>query len=350
MRDKRPVDELSIEDLERILAVKKREQRQHKVARMQRYGRVVQDPTPAPAPVTPVVGKQHPPEAAILQQQAKALSPATEPYRPSSVSATPYFEDAPSPLPQDPEKNLFWKRFVNQALFLVEIAAVGGLIYIAVMFFQSRDQLLTETAEAQRMANEQRIAALPTIAPTPQISIEQVVLPGGHTPPTSPGGAQFNLNEIPDNLLPVVQGQIFAPAISRSQRTAETALALIIPKLNINQSIVQGTDWEALKQGVGQLINGVNPGDMQGNLVLSGHNDIYGEVFRYLDQLEEGDMFQIQTQSRIYTYVITGWDIYDPTDVHVLNPRGGASATLISCWPYQVSDRRIVVFAERVDT
>lgn len=355
MRDKRPVDELSIEELERVLAVKKREQRQHKVARMQRYGRVVQET--AAAPVTPnapapVVGKQHPPEAAILQARSApaALTPALESYRASDAASMPYFEDAPAPLPDDPEKNRFWKRFINQALFLVEVSAVLGLIYIAVMFFQSRDQLLSETAEAQRMANEQRIAALPTIAPTPQISIEQVVLPGGHTPPTSPGGAQFNLNEIPDNLLPVLQGQIFAPAISRPQRTPETALALIIPKLNINQSIVQGTDWEALKQGVGQLINGVNPGDTQGNLVLSGHNDIYGEVFRYLDQLEEGDMFQIQTQSRIYTYVITGWDIYDPSDVHVLNERGGASATLISCWPYQVSDRRIVVFAERVDT
>jgi sortase A len=34
MRDKRPVDELSIEELERILAIRKREQRQQRLERM----------------------------------------------------------------------------------------------------------------------------------------------------------------------------------------------------------------------------------------------------------------------------------------------------------------------------
>src|SRR5262245_16562940 len=41
MRDKRPVDELSIEELERILAIKKREERQRRMQRMQRDGRVL---------------------------------------------------------------------------------------------------------------------------------------------------------------------------------------------------------------------------------------------------------------------------------------------------------------------
>ena len=42
MRDKRPVDELSIEELERILAIKKREERQKRLSRMQREGRMVE--------------------------------------------------------------------------------------------------------------------------------------------------------------------------------------------------------------------------------------------------------------------------------------------------------------------
>src|SRR5688572_4781228 len=41
MRDKRTVDELSIEELERILAIRKREERQGKMKRMERAGRVV---------------------------------------------------------------------------------------------------------------------------------------------------------------------------------------------------------------------------------------------------------------------------------------------------------------------
>lgn len=346
MRDKRPVDELTIEELEQILAIRKREERQRKLDRMRSTGRVVSH--------TPPGAVQHPPADAVLQ---RAQAPAPAAAAPVPVAAAPngardahprFDDDFDSPRP-DPERDRFWKSFVNQALLLVEIAAVLGLLYLGYTLVQSLGTLERETAEAQRAAEEQRVAALPTIAPTPQLRLEQVVLPGGHTPPTAPGGAQFNLNEIPPNLLPVVQSQIFQPVLSRPPQTPQTALRLIIPKLNLEQTIVPGTDWEALKQGVGQLLNGVNPGDDNGNVVFAAHNDIYGELFRHLDRLEPGDRFQIQTQTRFYTYEITGWDLYEPTDVHVLDSRGRATATLISCYPYQVNNKRIVVFANRLD-
>lgn len=342
MRDKRPVDELSIEELERILAIKRREERQQKLDRMKRAGRTVSENNGV---------KQHPTPDAILAASgvsAAPVSPAVEPR--SAPASAPRFEDALDDIPADPERDRFWKSFVNQALLLVEVLAVVGLLYLGYTLIQSIGRLEQETASAQQMIDSQRIAALPTIAPTPQLRLEQVVLPGGHTPPTSPGGPQFNLNEIPSNLLPVVQSQLFQPQISRPPRTNETALRLIIPKLQLDSSIVQGTDWEALKQGVGQLQNGVNPAHDQGNVVFSAHNDIYGELFRHLDQLEAGDRLQVQTQTKIFTYEVTGWDIYEPTDVHVLDARGGATLTLISCYPYQVDDKRIVVFANRVDT
>ena len=41
MRDKRTVEELSIEELERALTIKRREERQKKMERMKRAGRVV---------------------------------------------------------------------------------------------------------------------------------------------------------------------------------------------------------------------------------------------------------------------------------------------------------------------
>jgi sortase A len=342
MRDKRPVDELSIEELERILAIKRREDRQQKLDRMKRTGRNVSENNGV---------KQHPTPDSILAAPAAPM-PAVE-SRPTPINsdAVPRFDDALDDVPAaDPERDRFWKSFVNQALLLVEILAVTGLLYLGYTLIQSIGRLEQETASAQQMVDSQRIAAMPTIAPTPQLRLEQVVLPGGHTPPSSPGGPQFNLNEIPSNLLPVVQSQLFQPQISRPPRTDETALRLIIPKIELDSSIVQGTDWEALKQGVGQLLNGVDPTDEQGNVVFSAHNDIYGELFRYLDQLEAGDRLQVQTQTKIITYEITGWDVYGPTDVHVLDPRGGATLTLISCYPYQVDDKRIVVFANRVDT
>ena len=106
---------------------------------------------------------------------------------------------------------------------------------------------------------------------------------------------------------------------------------------------MQGVDWEALKQGVGQVPNGINPGDDYGNVSFAAHNDIYGKLFQHLDQLEPGDTFQIQTRTTVYTYTVTETRIVEPNEVDVLEPRQGATATLISCYPYQVdnqADRR----------
>lgn len=359
MRDKRPVGELSIEELERIIAIRRREERQQRMERMKRYGRVVEpapkpEPKPEPPPA-PNPGKQHPPVSAILAAtNAASAAAAQPPTAPSDKPRDPIprfddvLDDEPPPAPRQTGRAR--KGFISQLLLLVEVAAVLGVLYLAYSLFVSIGRLEQETAAAQAQINEQRLAALPTIAPTPQLRLEQFVLPGGHTPPTAPGGAQFNLNEIPDNLLPLVQSQVFPEIIRRPPPSPETALRLIIPRLNINQSIVQGTDWEALKQGVGQLQNGVKPGDDQGNLVLSAHNDIYGELFRHLDQLEPGDRFQVQTQTGVFTYEISGWERVQPTDVHVMDNQGRPTATLISCYPYQVNTERIVVFADRVDT
>lgn len=338
MRDKRPVDELSIEELERILTIRKREERQKNLTRLQRAGRVVEQPAAPPSlTVSPAV---------------PAAAPAVPRPTPARNSAMPAFEDEGDEADYRPTgKNTddrFWRSFVNQVLLLVEIAAVIGLLYLGVQMFTNVSALQRETASAQALADEQRRAGIPTLEPTLQLQINQIVLPGGHTPPNSPGGAQFNYQEIPSNLWALVESQVMQPIAFRPPPTEETALELSIPKLRVDQTIVQGTDWEALKQGIGQVQNGANPGAERGNLALAAHNDIYGEFFRYLDKLEAGDEFFIRTRTKIYTYRVTGWEVVKPTDVHVLEPRGGATATLISCYPYGQNTQRIVVYADRV--
>jgi sortase A len=346
MRDKRPVDELSIEELERILAIKKREERQGKLKRMERAGRLVNNGKPEARPTQPSQSNEPVVTAAIptpVIPPAEKVIPVRE--------AQPRFED--DPFDDDPRdrkaESHFWRDFANKSLLFIEVLAVIGLVILGYNMLTATGRLEQETASAQQLAEEQRRASIPTIAPTPQLRLDEVVLPGGHAPPVEGQSPQFNFSEIPPNLLPLVQSQILAPVISRPPPTAETALRLVIPEIRVDQSIVQGVDWEALRLGIGQLPNGVTPASATGNVVLSAHNDIYGEIFRYLDQLEAGDEFQIYTETQIYTYVITGWDIFEPNDVHVMNNRSGATATLISCYPYKVDDKRIVVFADRVN-
>jgi sortase A len=336
MTDKRTVDELSIEELERILAIKKREARQQRLTRMKSSGRVIEAaPRAAAAPRAPSLDEVLYPEYNV----------------PATAGSAPVFEDAaPAPArPRKPKDTTLWQRFVDRSLLLVEVVAVIGLIGIGAVLLNGISLLQEETAQAQRDAQQAIRASMPTMVPTPTLQLANIVLPGGHTSPLEAGGGQFNFEEIPANLRELLRDQIFLPPqISRPPVLPETPVRVIIPDLNIDEPIVQGVDWEALKLGVGQVLNGATPTDANANIVLAAHNDIYGQLFRYLDQLKPGMVFQIQTQTRFYDYVVTSTDIVNPNDVYVMEPRGYPAVTLISCYPYQVNNKRYIVFAQQV--
>jgi sortase A len=62
-----------------------------------------------------------------------------------------------------------------------------------------------------------------------------------------------------------------------------------------------------------------------------------------LDDLKKGDQIIVYTNQRAYTYVITGSEIVEPTDVEVMAPTSQETVTLISCYPYRVDNKRIAV-------
>jgi sortase A len=348
MRDKRPVDELSIEELERILAIRRREARQHNLQRMHQSGRMVQGD---------LVMYDDEPSAIIAAKPAETVRVSATPRLPASDSlefATDdgviidtdvqvIYDDDDAPASVKGKRSKWYDR----ALIGVEVAAVLCVAFIGLNMMLAIRNLETETASAQAQADEIRRAGIPTIAPTPSLRAENYVLPGGHTI-TDDGAVRFNYDEVPEHLLPLVESQWIQPVVFRPPVTAETAVSVTIPRLQLNQTIVQGVDWEALKQGVGQLLNGVDPSQDEGNVVLAAHNDVYGELFRYLPDMQIGDEFQIQTQNASYTYVVTEVFLTHPNDVSVMNNRDGATATLISCYPYQVNDQRVIVYADRV--
>lgn len=326
MIDRRTVDEISIEELEQLITTKKREARIKQIQRMQKTGRIINSESTRSL------------EKMIVSNKLNSDSDKKRKFK-NSVRDNVF---------QGKTKPLLWSKVTDASLLIVEIAIVVGLIFIGIEMFSGIGNLQQETAETQRIAEAKQRELVPTLEPTPQLKLTNVVLPTGHTPPNQVGGGQFNFDEIPAPMRSLIAKQIFLPPdIERPLPTDETPLVLRIPKLNIDHTIVQGVDWEALKLGIGQVPNGTTPSDLNGNVVLAAHNDIYGELFRYLDQLEPGDEFQIQTTGNLYNYTITGWDIYEPTAVEVMDKRGNATATLISCYPYQVNDKRIVVFADQ---
>lgn len=222
------------------------------------------------------------------------------------------------------------KRILDGFLLLIEISAVVGFIYILFSGLNVIQELNREVAA---------VIEQPTLTPTALIGA--VVLPSGHTPPDSPGGARFNEAEIPEHLRPLVQSIFNAPIPTPGP---SQAIRLQIPAIQIDAPIVQGDGWEQLKKGVGQHHGTVNPGE-RGNLVLSAHNDIFGEIFRNLDRLNPGDLVVVYTNQRSYTYIVVDTKIVEPTAVEVMDPTPQATVTLISCYPYLKDNKRIVVIA-----
>ena len=291
MKDRRSVDDLSIQELERVLAEKKRAARAARLDQFRQSGRAVRVPIGALPEAAPTVAR-----------------PARAPRR-------------------------LARRLFDYFLLIVEVGAVLGLVYVLYNGSTVLAQLNRDVAAAVAQA-------VPTFTATPLVTA--VVLPSGHTPPTSPGGSQPNDSEIPASLLPLVQS-LPAPVIPT--QGPNQALRIVIPAINVDSQVVQGDGWEQLKKGVGQHIGSTDPG-RAGNMVLSAHDDIFGEIFRYLDKLQPGDEVQIYTASQIYTYIITSSKLVAPTDVSVMNATSHPSATLISCYPYLVDKQRIVVVAD----
>jgi sortase A len=298
---KRPED-LSEQELRRLLLDKRHDSRQRRLERFRRTGRAVSLAPDLPPAAFDEWRTQLPDEGQV---------------------------DGSGTFASPPLK----RRWFDGLLLFVEILAVLGL---AGLLFNGFGLL--------RTLNQEVVAALRQEQNTPTATplITAVVLPSGHTPPSAAGGAQFNEAEIPEHLRPLVQSLANLPVPTAGP---QQAVQIDIPAIAVqNWPVVQGDGWEQLKKGVGQHIGSANPGE-NGNVVLSGHDDVFGEVFRNLDKLQPGDQVILYTMQQQFIYRVTETRIVDPSQVDVMNSTSDPTVTLISCYPYMVDKQRIVVFA-----
>ncbi len=122
---------------------------------------------------------------------------------------------------------------------------------------------------------------------------------------------------------------------------------IIIPAIEVDAPIGEGTDWEALKYKVGHHPGTANPGE-RGNMVLAAHNDIYGEIFRYLPDVPTGEIVTVYAGEQSFRYRITERRIILPQQTEVMLPTTDPTVTLISCYPYLIDTHRIVLFGELI--
>lgn len=105
---------------------------------------------------------------------------------------------------------------------------------------------------------------------------------------------------------------------------------LTIPKLDRNIGIVEGTDPDSLKNGVGHLKSTVYPGQQE-QIVLSGHRDT---VFRDFGKLITGDSFVVKMPYGNFEYEIKSHKIVNWDDQSVVRKMGEEVLVVSTCYPF----------------
>jgi sortase A len=316
------LEKISVAELEQILRLKQRKARQERFLRLSATGASN--------------------NAALLADDELMRLPTTNSTPPPNAPSSLGQQLTAAPIPKSRQR-----RLRDMALLAVEVIAVVGLIVILISSYLNLRTLNHEVAEVQSTSRLQQVVSerlfdqSETTASQSTFAVDR--LPGGHSSPTAPGGA---LPDIPAHLQNWVLPQPAAVAVP-SQESA-SATRIVIPKINVDAPIIQGVTWEDLKKGVGQLPGSAKPGE-RGNMYLAAHNDIYGEIFRYLEDLEPGDEYYIYTGETKFTYVVREKRIIEPTETSVMLPTTEPVATLQTCYPYLIDTHRLVVISDLIE-
>ncbi len=221
--------------------------------------------------------------------------------------------------------------------------------------------LPSETSHPVLLEPAETLAPLPTatappIEPTvePTATATGVVIPEQPTATEPPPTAQASND--PD-LLPngVRYGERKPELPSRIVRIASPDIKL---DTSVYEVYAPKGVWEVADYAGGHHYDSKNPGE-GGNIVVSGHNNWRGEVFRYLEFLKPGNTINVWTlDGKKYTYQVQELKKLKEAGVSmaqrllnakVMDPTTDEQLTLITCWPYKTFTHRIIVIAKLVD-
>lgn len=215
--------------------------------------------------------------------------------------------------------------------------------------FEAIGALQATTTPASSESHSTPLASVSAGSPSPaatplSISARIGPEPGDSTPsePATPGSAP----DAPADMPPASHITIAAVGI-------DTDIVEVAPKAEaIDGQLIE--TWQVADWAAGHHRGSADPGE-NGNIVLAGHDDVRGEVFRGLHDIALGAEVLLTTPGGVHRYVVV--------EIHVRLERGAPLAdrlatgqfiapmpeervTLITCWPYGIDDHRIIVVAK----
>lgn len=121
---------------------------------------------------------------------------------------------------------------------------------------------------------------------------------------------------------------------------------LKIPCISVNLPIYHGTIGTVLEHGIGHLAASSFPiGGKDTHAVLTGHTGLSSaKIFTDLTEMKKGDFFFIHVLDKKLAYCVDQITVVEPQDTKELQIiEGKDHVTLVTCTPYGVNDKRLLV-------
>ena len=207
------------------------------------------------------------------------------------------------------------------------------------LFYSDLDEVGTAAVDAITLTLAAPVAPA-TATPLPPVTLSPQILAG------------YDVLPAPDELVSLAQ-QVYAGYLPAQ---------IEIPAINVFTRITPvgwrdtgfGIEWDSPQFAAGFLVSSVAPGT-NGNTVVYGHNNIFGEVFRNLEQLTPRDGIFITTasgQSFVYSVeIVETFQEYGITTAQqqshlaYFNPTSDSRLTLLTCFPYTGNSHRTAIVA-----
>lgn len=246
------------------------------------------------------------------------------------------------------------------------LIVIGAVVLLSVGAFYAyaeyKEAELTSRIEAQKSQSSE-LTYIPMLG--------TATAPAGAPSPTStpPGSDAESVSSFvppsePVQPTPAVGGEQVIPTAPPAPRPPPTRI--VIPKISVDAKVVevgsqlkevdgeQWIIWDVADYAAGHHKGSANPGEA-GNIVITGHDDINGEVFRYLENLQSGDEITLYAGEDQRVYVVQRLELVREKgasleerkqNARFMAPTPDETLTLISCWPYRIDTHRIIVIAK----
>ena len=145
----------------------------------------------------------------------------------------------------------------------------------------------------------------------------------------------------------LARGPKQAPRASARLRPGALIGRIAIPRLGLDEMVVESTTDECLRRAVGHIEGTALPA-ATGNVGLAGHRDTF---FRALRRIRPHDVIEIGTLEGAFRYSVESTSVVDPDDTEALAASTEPTLTLVTCYPFHyigTAPRRCIVRARRI--